>query len=560
MTARTDARRRSRCGRSPLVALLAALGACLACAATAAAAPIHRCATSPGQTICLDLPALQLSGKATVSATVQSTADVWEVRFEWSGQPAEDGVHLFSDFEAPYTFTWPTAAFKDGSGTLSARVVKKDETTVGTPVAIPDPVVLANGNAVTPRNARDWQALERSRPYEGDPVVAAVGDSGAGTARTDAVAAAVGASNASLLLYLGDLYEDGTPPELRDNFGRSAFDEPGSADAWGRLMPWTRPTTGNHEAHRPEDFRRSWWHGRPDRYTFVHGGVRFIVLHSECNLIGGGGCGPGSVQYQFVQQTLADNDYACVVGIWHRPVLSAVEDNTTMRPIWKLLADGGGDVVLNGHTHNMEVYRPLDGDLVAGAPGSHMVELIGGAGGHALTATVETDPRAAWQRLKLSGAIYLTLVGGASGRATRIDWTFRDVNGQTMLGEGAFAGRSGAGSVSCGSAPAAPHATARPSIAGRAEEGRPLAALPAQLERDRHADARVSLAALRRRLRLQGDPGRDRGDLRPEAERRGAPPRRGRDGDRRVRPRELERVAAVAARPAPPPRAASPAR
>ena len=54
-----------------------------------------------------------------------------------------------------------------------------------------------------------------------------------------------------------------------------------------------------------------------------------------------------------------------------------------MRTIWELLADNGGDLVLNGHTHNMEVYGPLDGRLNANQADSTMWEIISGSGGHA---------------------------------------------------------------------------------------------------------------------------------------------------------------------------------
>jgi hypothetical protein len=44
--------------------------------------------------------------------------------------------------------------------------------------------------------------------------VAAVGDGGDGSSRSNALATSIGASDASILLYLGDLYEKGTPAEL----------------------------------------------------------------------------------------------------------------------------------------------------------------------------------------------------------------------------------------------------------------------------------------------------------------------------------------------------------
>ena len=120
------------------------------------------------------------------------------------------------------------------------------------------------------------------------------------------------------------------------------------------MASWTRPTMGNHEGGNIQAYR-NYWHQVPDFDTFILGGVRYLQLDSECTRIPGG-CGAGSPQYVFVQQTLASSAQACVVAFWHRPVLSLNDDNQPMRPIWKLLADGGGDLVLNGHAHTMEAY------------------------------------------------------------------------------------------------------------------------------------------------------------------------------------------------------------
>ena len=175
-----------------------------------------------------------------------------------------------------------------------------------------------------------------------------------------------------------------------------------------------------------------------------YGGVRYINLNSECARVGG--CDVGSPQYQFVQQTLAANDLACVVTYWHRPVVSSVTNNYPMRPIWKLLATNGGDLVLNGHTHDMEIYGPLDGDLNANQADSTMWEIISGSGGHAMTSAVATDPRNVWQKTKTPGALYMTNVGGAGGNATAINFAFRNVAGNVISSGGV----PGTGTIDCG--------------------------------------------------------------------------------------------------------------
>jgi hypothetical protein len=408
------------------------------------ASAVATCGSTNGTSICVSVPDGQLSGDVPVTVTVNgSTSDIMEMIFQW-GPSSTSTTQLLTDYEAPFGFTWRTDRYLDATQFLNVRV-KRFNGSVGAPVSLQ--LTLENGNDTTvPQNPSDWMQLFEPRSFSGDPVIAAVGDGGDGTVRSDEVAASILASRAAVLLYLGDLaYERGTPAELDENFGRSAF-EPGGGQAWGALTRFTRPTLGNHEVANLAAWR-NYWHGRPDWETFVFGGVRYLNLNSECASVGG--CGPQSAQYAFVQNVLSTNTHECVVAYWHRPVLSAVEDNTDMRAIWSLLADGGGDLVLNGHTHDMEAYAPLNGSLEAGEADAHMVELVSGAGGHYLTSDVDADPRSRWQATKVAGAVYLTAVGGATGAATDLTWEFRDRSGQIVTGTGG----SGTGSVDCGDEP-----------------------------------------------------------------------------------------------------------
>ena len=213
---------------------------------------------------------------------------------------------------------------------------------------------------------------------------------------------------------------------------------------------------GNHEGGNIPAYR-NYWHQVPDFDTFTLGGVRYLQLNSECTRIPGG-CGAGSPQYVFVQQTLASSAQACVVAFWHRPVLSLNDDNQPMRPIWKLLADGGGDLVLNGHAHTMEAYRPMNGALETGKSDSHMVELISGNGGHFGATGSDSDTRSAWIRNGVPGAAYITAVGGGTGQPTSLAWAFRDTAGATVSANGV----PGSGSVPCGADLQAPDAPGTP--------------------------------------------------------------------------------------------------
>ncbi len=398
----------------------------------------QQCGASAGYSICLNVPTGTLSGDVTISVTVNgSTAGISEMIFSW-GATASNANQLLSDFEAPYTFVWRTSQYLDATQFVNARV-ERGGTTVGAPVALQ--TTLENGNdASVPQSPADWSQLFSPRPASGDPVVAAAGDGGDGTTRSNALAASVGASEASVLLYLGDLYERGTAAEFDFNYGRSSFEA--GARQWGALARWTKPTLGNHEGFNIPTWR-NYWHGRPNWETFVYGGVRFFDLNSECNRVGG--CGTASAQYRFVANALAANTQSCIVAFWHRPVLSVWQDTPTMEPLWKLLADNGGDLVLDGHDHTALRTAPLNAALQVGQPDSHMVQLTVGTAGHQLTSVSDNDPRYAWHLTGTAGAAYLTLVGGASGQAGRLDVEFRNQTGAVAPGS-AF-------SVDCGGAP-----------------------------------------------------------------------------------------------------------
>jgi hypothetical protein len=120
------------------------------------------------------------------------------------------------------------------------------------------------------------------------------------------------------------------------------------------------------------------------------------------------------------------------VGFWHHPVLNGSTVNTGKLPMWQLLADGGGDVVLNGHGHFMAEYKPLDANLQSGS-GAHMIEMISGAGGHKVAASAKVDPRQVFARGATAGAVYLRLNGAANGgTAKSLSWDWKDVNGNVL--------------------------------------------------------------------------------------------------------------------------------
>src|SRR5205085_1108797 len=72
-------------------------------------------------------------------------------------------------------------------------------------------------------------------------VVAAVGDGAGGESSEEAVVGEIASWNPSLLLYLGDVYQKGSPAEFDNWYGR------GDPRFYGRFRSITNPAVGNHE-------------------------------------------------------------------------------------------------------------------------------------------------------------------------------------------------------------------------------------------------------------------------------------------------------------------------
>jgi Carbohydrate binding domain/Calcineurin-like phosphoesterase len=384
------------------------------------------CNSGGGHTICVTVPGSTLSGNATIVVT--NSPNTGDVISTWIPS-GKSGLQLIHEYEASpstndYTFVWPTQKYLDASGTLRVDYS-------GTQVNVP--VTLANGNTSDfQHQPNDWASfLPGSWTASQDPTVLAVGDGASNELTSNAVANQVRTASPPLFLYLGDVYETGTFTEMRNQYGVSAMDAPGSATLWGATAAVTQPTIGNHEYPN----KTAWidyWQGHPLYTKFTFGGVLFLDLDVFQSI------STSSAEYKFVQTALSGAP-ACIVAFWHTPAITGGTIKDSERALWALLANNGADLVMVGHAHTMAEYKPMDANFNTGGS-AHMVQLINGAGGHDFGATL-SDSRIAWAKGKTSGVTALTLNGARSGgTATSIGWTFKDVN-NTLLRTG---------SVSCG--------------------------------------------------------------------------------------------------------------
>jgi hypothetical protein len=155
---------------------------------------------------------------------------------------------------------------------------------------------------------------------------------------------------------LGDLvYQDGTRAQFARCYGPT----------WGRHRERTRPTPGNHD-YRTEGgagyfgfFGEQAGERGKGWYSYEHDGWHVVALNSEAEI------GEGSEQLGWLRRDLRRHrDARCTLAYMHRPRFSSGKhgDSRRVEDAYRVLYDGGVDVLLGGHDHMYERFAPQDPD------------------------------------------------------------------------------------------------------------------------------------------------------------------------------------------------------
>lgn len=209
----------------------------------------------------------------------------------------------------------------------------------------------------------------------GRALVWAVGD-GDGGGAAQALVDRIVRSRPDLFLYLGDVYPRGTPRDFAKNF----------ASTYGHLARRTAPTPGNHdwpeitEGYEPY-WRRALGSVPASFYEIGAPGWKILSLNSEAPHA------DGSAQARWLRAKLR-RPGTCRLAFWHRPRFSAGSvhgDQPDMAPLWRSLR-GHARIVVNGHEHDSQRFRPIDG----------ITQFVAGAGGHGLHPLHDDDQRLAF--------------------------------------------------------------------------------------------------------------------------------------------------------------------
>ncbi len=288
---------------------------------------------------------------------------------------------------------------------MSIRTTHVPARAVGVIVVAVAAVVLSADVQATscapPQRCGDDQAAMVRRRH--DPVITAAGDIAAPdpSEATTATARLVASIDPRVALALGDnQYPAG---EYRDFL--SGYDP-----TWGRFKAITRPVLGNHEYDRDSDaagyFRYFGNRAPKNYYSFDVGKWHLVALDSNCTIAC---CGAGSRQYEWLRHDLATSSADCTLAYWHHPRWSSGEAGGTSQvaPFIRLLAHGGADVVLTGHGHHYERFRPQTPDGEVRRNG--IVEFVVGTGGKSLSPFEDVEDNSVVRNASSYGVLQLTL-------------------------------------------------------------------------------------------------------------------------------------------------------
>jgi hypothetical protein len=236
----------------------------------------------------------------------------------------------------------------------------------------------------------------------------AVGDGAVAGQDDDLLAEMIEGHGPERLLYLGDVYEDGTGEEFRTNYDTS----------FGRFKDRTYPVPGNHDWPNHTEGYDVYWNELVERnrgrhyYAFDIASWHFVALNTEEPT------GPGSPQYAWLRRHMAKRRGNCTIVISHAPRLNAGEhgDDDELAAAWDGPLRGKIVAFLSGHDHDYQRFEPEDG----------ITQPVVGTGGRGLYDVHEEDSRLAASDDKTVGALRLGL------RQGRADYDFVTVDARSL--------------------------------------------------------------------------------------------------------------------------------
>lgn len=228
--------------------------------------------------------------------------------------------------------------------------------------------------------------------------VGVLGDSGDGSKNQYTMAGVLKDMSPGLVLHTGDVvYKNGSERRYGQNFYKPYENLLGSVPFY--------PVLGNHDVRTangapylqafdlPADNPQ-----RTERYySFDYGPVHFVALDSE--LYYADNAIPAAQQKTWLEQDLKRSKLPWKVVYLHRPLYSSSAgphpggDARVRDDLAPVFERTGVDLVLTGHQHNYERFRPINGVTYF---------VTGGGGGESLYPIGPKDPRSAYAAARLN--------------------------------------------------------------------------------------------------------------------------------------------------------------
>ena len=253
-----------------------------------------------------------------------------------------------------------------------------------------------------------------------DPVLVGAGEIGeCGPSGDEETARLIDGIDGTVFTTGNNAYPNGTAGQYAMCYGTS----------WGRFVARTRPAVGNvdYQTEGALGYRGYFGPAATNAdgktwYSYDLGRWHVVVLDSTCARTGG--CDGASPEGRWLASDLAASKAHCTVAIWNQPRFSSGEhgDDVDIEPFWQALYAAGADVVVNGHDHDYERFKPQtpagEVDVEKG-----IREFVVGTGGTPLGAFGPSEPNSEIRVSVTQGVLKLTL------RPQGYDWQFIPTTG-----------------------------------------------------------------------------------------------------------------------------------
>ena len=306
---------------------------------------------------------------------------------------------------------------------LLAVVSGRGRATAGSPSApaVPAAATGVGGVAIAPTPTRATTSSPSIEPTAAtDPVLVGAGEIGeCGPSGDEETARLIDGIGGTVFTTGNNAYPNGTAGQYAMCYGTS----------WGRFEARTRPAVGNVDWLTEGALGYRGYFGPAASnadgktwYSYDLGRWHVIVLDSTCAKIGG--CDSASPEGRWLAADLAASRARCTVAIWNQPRFSSGEhgDDVDVEPFWQALYAAGADVIVNGHDHDYERFKP---QTPAGEVGLEqgIREFVVGTGGTPLGTFGPSNPNSEIRVSVSQGVLKLTLHPQA------YDWQFIPTTG-----------------------------------------------------------------------------------------------------------------------------------